>query len=67
MEILRRLVCRRDVGIPPLPPLHVKGYDRNEVAHLRSYDRELQSMFQQRMRALDLDADVLGRQSPGER
>lgn len=67
MRILKCLVHRRDTGVPALPPPEIRGYDRNDVAHLRSYDRELQKLFQQRMRSLDLDADVLGRHSPGER
>ena len=66
MRILRRLVSRRDVGVPALPPPEIRGHDRNDVAHLRSYDKELQHMFRQRMQALDLDAEVLGRQRPGE-
>ena len=66
MGILRSLICRREINVPPLPPPVVRGHDRNDIAHLRSYDKELQFMFRQRMRALDLDAEVLGRHHPGE-
>jgi hypothetical protein len=67
MQILSRLLHRRHVNVPVLPPPRVPGHDRNDIAFLRSYDQELQKMFKQRMRALDLDAEVLGRQSPGDR
>lgn len=54
MRLIKRILQRQDVR-PFLPPPEVPGHDRNEVQYLRAFDKEL------RVRALDLEAEVLGR------
>jgi hypothetical protein len=60
MRILRSFMKRKDVNIPPLPVVNVPAFDRNHLESLTAYDKEL------RMRALDLDIDILGHRDPRE-
>jgi hypothetical protein len=57
MDLVKRIFTKKDIEPRELIPPSVPSHDRNEVAHFRAYDRELQF----RSRALEIEAELLGR------
>lgn len=58
MRLLQKVFHRKVVDVPRLPEPNVPYYDRNQIEHLTAYDNEI------RVRALDIDGRVIGRQRP---